>query len=71
MGKRQKLTMGVDLDGREPSRIHLENLGLELHAKGSKAACMQCGEELARTQGLTSWTVAPLNRRKGIWGLFT
>jgi len=45
-------------------------IGHYLYARGSKSFCMRLGEELERTQGLTSWTVAPLNADKGIWGLF-
>jgi len=50
--------------------IHVENLGRRKYASGSKAECMRLGVELERTQGLTSWTVAPLDADKGIWGLF-
>lgn len=45
-------------------------VGRYLYAKGTKAHCMRLGEELERTQRLTSWTVAPLNADKSIWGLF-
>jgi hypothetical protein len=50
--------------------VHVENLGRYLWAKGTKAHCMRLGKELERTQGLKSWTVAPLDADKGIWGLF-
>jgi hypothetical protein len=46
-------------------------LGRHLYARGTKAECMRLGEELERIQRLTSWTVAPLDADKGIWGLFT
>jgi hypothetical protein len=45
-------------------------IGYYLYAKGTKAFCMRLGEELESTQGITSWTVSPLNHKKGIWGLF-
>jgi hypothetical protein len=45
-------------------------IGRYLYAKGCKSFCMRLGEELEHTQGLRSWTVAPLNASKGIWGLF-
>jgi len=45
-------------------------IGHYLYARGTKAECMGLGQELECTQGLTSWTVAPLDADKGIWGLF-
>lgn len=45
-------------------------IGRYLYARGSKALCMRIGEELGRTQMLKSWTISPLNAKKGIWGLF-
>lgn len=52
------------------NRICIGNLGRQMYARDSKAECMKLGEELERTHGLRSWTVAPLDARKGIWGLF-
>lgn len=45
-------------------------IGHYLYARGTKAECMRLGEDLERTQGLRSWTVAPLDAGRGIWGLF-
>lgn len=45
-------------------------VGRYLYARGTKSACMRLCEAFERTQRLTSWTVAPLNADKGIWGLF-
>lgn len=44
--------------------------GRHPYAKGTKAHCMRLAQELERTQGITSWTVAPLDAAKGIHGLF-
>ncbi len=44
--------------------------GIHLYVKGSKSFCMRTAKELERTKGLKAWTVMPLDRDKGIWGLF-
>jgi len=49
---------------------HIGLLGHYPYVTGSKSFCMRKAEELERTQGLKSWTVAPLDPEKGVWGLF-
>lgn len=48
----------------------LPKRGIHLCVKGSKSFCMRTAQELERTKGLKAWTVMPLDRDKGIWGLF-
>lgn len=45
-------------------------IGRSLWARGTQAECMAAGAGLERAQGLTSWTVAPLNVAAGQWALF-
>jgi hypothetical protein len=55
------------------SRVRSESpaVGRSVWARGTRAECMEQGAELERAQGLTSWTVAPLNEAgPGRWALF-
>jgi hypothetical protein len=55
------------------SRVRSEEspaVGRSVWARGTRAECMEQGAELERAQGLTSWTVAPLNEAAGRWALF-
>lgn len=55
------------------SRIRAEEspaVGRSVWARGTHAECMAEGAALERAQGLTSWTVAPLNEAAGRWALF-
>ncbi|MBU0501443.1 MAG: hypothetical protein KJ558_10130 [Gammaproteobacteria bacterium] len=52
------------------SQIFVKNLGRHLYVRGTKAECERMARELANTQGLRSWSIAALNERKDVWGLY-
>lgn len=52
------------------SMIVEKNIGWHLYAKGSRAEVELMAQDLARNQGLRSWSIAALNAQQDRWALY-